>query len=377
MDTINAFVGLDVHRDTIAVAIAEAGRGGEVRFYGTVPNCASSLSKLVRKLGAKHGRVEYVYEAGPCGYVVYRILMQLNVICRVVAPSQIPKRAADRIKNDHRDAVALARLFRAGELSFVWVPDEVHEAMRDLIRSRQAATRDVRQARQRIQSFLLKHGRQYDQKKWGVRHTKWLSNQSFDHPAQQIAFQIYINAQHQAVERRALLDAQIKELVAKWSLAPLVEALQTLRGVAFTIAVSIVAEIGDPARFTSARHMMAYVGLVPSEHSSGETTRARGITKAGNKIVRAHLIEAAWCYRLRAKVGTRLALQKGSSTIVAAIAWKAQVRLCERFRRMVARGKRKQVAVTAIARELVGFIWAICREVALSGNVQRAGEAAH
>ena len=249
-------------------------------------------------------------------------------------------------------------------MEFIWVPDKVHEAVRDLVRARQASSYDVRKARQRVQSFLLKHDRRYSKKKsWGGQHRAWLANQSFDHSAQQIAFQNYLHMEAQAVARRAELDQQIREVLPTWSMCPLVEALQALRGVAFIIAVSIVAEIGDLSRFQSARQLMAFIGLVPSEHSSGSIVRPRGITKTGNKIVRSHLLEAAWCYRLRAKIGERLVRRNGALPEIAEdIAWKAQVRLCGRYRRLLARGKKSQVVTTAIARELVGFIWAIGRE---------------
>ena len=257
----------------------------------------------------------------------------------------------------------LARLLRAGELEFIWVPDRVHEAVRDLVRARQAASFDVRKARQRIRSFLLKHDRHFAKKAWGAQHRTWLANQSFDHPAQQIAFENYVRTEGQAVTRRAELDQQLRGILPTWSMAPLVEALQALRGVAFVIAVSVVAEVGDMGRFKSARHLMAFLGLVPAERSSGSVLRPRGITKTGNTVVRSHLLEAAWCYRLRAKIGVRLTRRNGSLPEIAKeIAWKAQVRLCGRYRRLSARGKKSQVVATAIARELVGFIWAIGQE---------------
>jgi len=319
--------------------------------------------KLVRRLTGRHGRLEFVHEAGPCGYGLHRQLEQLGQASHIVAPSRIPRQPGDRIKNDTRDAVMLAKILRAGEVEPIWIPDKVHEAMRDLVRARQAASFDVRKARQRIQSFLLKHGRRYHKKPWGRQHQVWLANQSFEHPAQQIALEGYLQAHANAVLRRSELDEQIQELLPDWSLSPLVAALQCLRGVASIIAVSLVAEIGDMTRFKSARQMMAYLGLVPGEHSSGATVRGRGITKTGNKIVRSHLLEAAWCYRLHAKVGARLVRRDGSLPEIAKeIGWKAQVRLCGRYRRMMARGKKSQIVATAIARELVGFIWAIGQE---------------
>jgi transposase len=365
MSDTNAFVGLDGHKEQIAVAIASAGRDGEVRFWGTVPNKPGAVERLVRKLGERHGRVECAYEAGPTGYGLYRQLIALGVGCKVVAPSRTPKKPGDRIKNDRRDALTLARLLRAGELSFVWVPDEVHEARRDLVRARQAASADVRKARQRIQSFLLKEGRSYGRKPWGYNHRVWLANQSFAHPAQQIAFQSYLNAQEQAESRRAELDRQIDELLPQWSLAPIVEALQALKGIGRVIAVALVAEVGDLTRFANPRQLMAYLGLVPGEHSSGARIRPHGITKAGNVPLRALLFEAAWCYRTPPKVGswlwTRLP-EVGQE--IKDIAWKAQVRLNGRYRRLTGRGKRTQIAVTAVARELLGFVWAIATRVA-------------
>lgn len=372
MSSFNAYVGLDVHKDSIVVAVAEDARDGEIRLLGSIQNTCDAVGRLVRRLRDRYGRVEFVHEAGPCGYGLHRQLQRLGQKSRICAPSRIPKRAGDRIKNDARDALMLAKLLRAGELDFIWVPDEVHEAVRDLVRARQAASFDVRKARQRIQSFLLKHARRYAKKPWGGQHRTWLANQSFDQPAQHIAFENYLRAESQAVSRRAELDQQLRELLPSWSLAPIVEALQALRGVAFVIAMCLVAEIGDFARFKTARHLMAFLGLVPGERSSGTTVRPRGITKTGNAVVRSHLLEAAWCYRLRAKVGARLVRRNSSLPEFAKeIAWKAQVRLCGRHRRLIARGKKSQLVTTAIARELVGFIWAIGREFripALSPN---------
>lgn len=359
--TTTAFVGLDVHKDSISVAIAEAGREGEVRFWGTLQNTAPALDGLCRRLAERHAHLEYVYEAGPCGYRVYRHLTARGIVCHVISPSHTPKKAADRIKNDTRDAITLARLLRAGELTSIWVPDELHEAMRDLVRARQVASYDVRQAKQRIQSFLLRHARHYDGKQWSKRHGIWLSNQTFDHAAQQLAFQSCLNAHEQCESRRAEIENQITELLPTWHLAPVVFALQSLKGIAQTIAVALVAEIGDFRRFAHPRQLMAFLGLVPGEHSSGNTVRPGGITKAGNVALRALLFEAAWCYRSTAKVGSFLQARRppGLSQEMKDIAWKAQVRLCGRYRRLVARGKKSQVAVTAVARELLGFIWDI------------------
>ena len=371
MSEIEAFVGLDVHKSTIVVAIAEAGRDGEVRFYGGIPNTSDALDRLLRKLDQKYEGIEFVYEAGPCGYGIARHIVGKGHECRVTAPSRMPKKPGERIKNDHRDATQLARLLRAGELSFVWIPDETHEAIRDLVRARQSATFDVRRGRQHIQSYLLKYGRHFTQsgKPWGKVHRTWIANQSFEHPAQQYALQTYLNALDQALARRAEIEGQIRELLHGWALAPLVSGLQTLRGVAESIAVSLVAEIGDLQRFSNPRQLMAYLGLVPGEHSSGTTTLQRGITKTGNKMARSLLLEAAWCYRCTAKVSSRMMRRMDAAPpALKAIAWKAQVRLCGRYRRLVARGKKSQVAITAVARELLGFVWAIARELRVSNG---------
>ena len=356
----NAFIGLDVHRDTIAVAIADAGRDGEVRLWGTIPNTSQSLAKVLKKLIQRHKNIEVVYEAGPCGYGIYRQLNKAGIACRVIAPSRMPRVAGERVKNDTRDAITLARLLRAGELTFIWVPDEVHEAVRDLVRARHGASNDLRRSRQRILSFLLKYGRKYDSPTWRYKHRMWLANQSFEHPAQQITFQSYLNAEEQAEARRDQIDAELKGLLPHWSLIPAVEALQALRGIGPVIATSIVAEICDFQRFSNPRQLMAFLGLIPGEHSSGKRKSPRAITKTGNSPVRALLFEASWHYARTPKVGEfKLRRRPDVAQEFKDIAWKAQLRLNKRFRYLVAKGKKSQVAVTAVARELVGFIWAI------------------
>jgi transposase len=361
------FVGLDVHKATVSVGIAEDGRGGEIRSIGTVGNDAGQISKLADRLSKGGRQLHFCYEAGPCGYGLHRQLTGLGHDCIVVAPSLIPMKAGDRVKTDRRDAVMLAKLHRAGELTAVWVPDDAHEAMRDLVRARATSRQVLSKARQHLQGFLLRHGRVYSGKKgWTRMYRRWLATVRFDHPAQQIVLQDYIDAVTDAEERVQRLTGQIEALVPQWSMAPLVRAFQAMRGVALINAVTVVAEVGDFSRFANPRQLMAYLGLVPSEHSSGTKVRRGGITKAGSTLARRSLVEGAWTYRFPARVSNTL---KGRieplPKPIRDIAWKAQVRLCARYRRLSAAGKLRTVVTTAIAREMVGFLWAIAREVNL------------
>ena len=359
------FVGIDAAKLKHAVAVAEPGRSGEVRYIGEVEASPEAMRKLLTRLAARHRKLHVCYEAGPTGYGLYRQVVALGHACTVVAPSLIPRKPGDRVKTNRRDAVALARLLRAGELTAVWVPDEAHEAMRDLVRAREASVDDLRRKRQAISSMLLKHGRAFPGKTtWGARHERWLAEQAFEHPAQQVVLQELILAARHAKERLQRIEAAVVEFMPQWSLAPLVEALQALRGIRLPTAAAIAAEIGDLGRFCSARQFMGYLGLVPGERSTGETVRRLGITKAGNGRIRRALVESAWTYRHPPRVGTRRHYQlRAVSTVVRDIAHKAEARLCGRYRALSARGKKLTVAVTAIARELAGFIWAIGREV--------------
>jgi transposase len=362
-----AFVAFDVAKTKHAVALAESGRAGEIRFVGEIENAPATIARTIKKLAARHGRLHVCYEAGPTGYGLYRQIRELGHDCMVVAPSLIPQRPGERVKTNRRDAVTLARLHRAGELTGVWVPDAKHEAIRDLVRAREAAGDDLRRKRQQLLSFLLRHGRLYTAGRdhWTQAHRRWLARQSFEHPAQQIVFQEGVDAIDDAAGRLRRVDEQLASAVPSWSMAPVVEAYQAMRGASFLVAVTFAAEIGDVRRFDTPRQLMAFLGLVPGERSTGDTVRRTGLTLAGNRRARRVLIEAAWTYRFPARVSDALRTRlDGLPKAVREIAWKAQIRLCARYRRLSAAGKKPPVVVAAIAREVAAFLWAIGQEVA-------------
>jgi transposase len=363
-----AFIGLDTHKKTIAVAIAEDGRDGEVRYFGQIANEPAPVLKLVKKLANKYGKLLFCYEAGPCGYGIQRQIAGLGHDCVVIAPSHIPTKKGVHIKNDRRDALELARLHRAGDLTPIWVPDEAHEAMRDLVRTRIAAMEAVRRHRQHLQGFLLRHGRIYPRKcHWNKSHVNWIHEQKFDLPAHHILIEENLTAIRDSQERLTRLEQQITNLLPSWSLAPVVHAFQAMRGISHISAVILVSEIGDFNRFAHPRQLVSYLGLSPSEHSSGSRIIRGPITKAGSKHARRVLIEAAWAYRLPARVGRYLGFrQNGLPKEILDTAWKAQVRLCQRFRSMAGRRKNHNIVATAIAREIACFMWAIARSVALT-----------
>jgi transposase len=361
-----AFVAFDTSKVKHAVAIADSGRAGEVRFLGDVASSPATVTRLIRKLASRYVKLHFCYEAGPTGYGLCRQIHELGHDCIVVAPSLIPKRPGERVKTNRRDAVTLARLLRAGELTAVWVPDATHEAVRDLVRAREAAAQDLRRKRQQLLSFLLRHGRIFDGRKhWTMAHRRWLAGQKFDHPAQQIVFQDGIDAIEDAIVRLRRLEEQLVAIVPSWSMAPVVEAYQAMRGASFLVAVTFAAEIGDVRRFDNPRQLMGFLGLVPRERSTGETVRRTGLTLAGNRRARRVLVEAAWSYRHPARVSQTLQDRlDGLPKAVREIAWKAQIRLCGRYRRLSAAGKKLPVVIAAIAREMAAFLWAIGRQVA-------------
>ena len=363
------YVGLNVHKESIVVAVASGGLRGEVREYGRIANTAAALDRLLRKLGVDGMALRFCYEAGPCGYGIQRRLSAQGHECVVVAPSLIPKRAGDRVKTDRRDAASLAKLHRAGELTAVWVPDARHEAMRDLVRARLDAVHSLRRARQQLSGFLLRQGCHYGRPAWTKLHRRWLAGLKFDQAVHHVVLEDYIAAVEVAQIRRDRLTAQIETMLPDWTLAPVVTALQTMRGMALVNAATLIAELGDLSRFTNPRQLMAYLGLVPSEHSSGASVKRGGITKAGNGAARRLLIEAAWSYRFPARLSRELLLrQENQPRSIRDIAWKGQVRLCARYRRLTRAAKPANVVTTAIARELSGFVWAIARQVTVTAG---------
>jgi transposase len=365
MAKFSKYAGLDTHKDTIAVSVADA-CGGSARFFGEVANTPAAINKLIKRLSPDGEVVSFCYEAGPCGYGLYRQITESGHDCSVVAPSLVPTRPGDRVKTDRRDSEALSRLHRAGELTPVWVPDEEQEAMRDLTRAREDMKHLERQSKQRLNAFLLRHGRCYEsgKSKWTQAHWRWLEGIKFTQSVQQIVLQEYIDSVKQQQQRVAELEREMTVALQEWQLAPVVEALMALRGCRLITAMTVVAELGDISRFDSPRQLMAFLGLVPSESSSGPNRRRGGITKTGNSHVRRVLIEAAWCYRFPARKSAPLQRRaERTSAAVQAIAWKAQKRLCARFRHLNNRGLMKVKISTAIARELSGFMWAIACEV--------------
>jgi transposase len=360
MSETTLYVGLDTGKNALDVAVAEPLPGGEVRYWGRISNEPAALDRLVKQLQKVGRRLVFCYEAGPCGYGIYRRLnAKPDVTCQVAAPSMMPRRPGDRVKTNRRDAKTLVRLLRAEELTWSWVPDEAHEAMRDLVRARGTTVQSLTRCRQHIGSFLLRQERRYAGKLWTKKHRAWLGRLEFAAPAHRLMFGEMLGELDQTQARLARLEDHIRELVASWSLSWLVEALQAMRGYRLINAVTLVAEIGDPRRFQSPRDLMGYLGMVPSERSTGDKVRRGKLTKTGNRRARRTLVEASWTYARPVKTAAAHRLEA-----VRTIADKARRRLARRYRLLLARGKCANVAVVAVARESIGFIWAIAHVAA-------------
>ncbi len=359
------YIGLDVHKKSISIGIADEGRGGEVRYYGKIENDMNQLDKVIRKLISKGAVLKFVYEAGPCGYTIYRYLNNNGMKCDVIAPSKIPIQSGNRLKNDKRDCLSLARLHRAGELTVVYVPNKDDEALRDLVRAREDAVRALRVAKQQLGAFLLRHDTVYSGKsKWSKAHFNWLADITMPHPAQQIVFQEYIDTVTSCSNRVERLTEQVRQQSKQSRQHELMQALQSMRGISLIVAATIAAELGDLTRFESPGKLMAFLGLIPSEHSSGERVSKGSITKTGNRHVRKALIAAAHAYRFPARKSRAIRLrQENLPEGVTDISWKAQCRLCTRYHYLTAKGKNANVTKTAIAREIAGFSWAIAQEL--------------
>jgi len=369
MAEFTKYIGLDVHKEKISVAVADPGRGQPL-YWGEIENRPEAVKRLLARLSVAGERLRLCYEAGPCGYELYRRIVAAGHDCGVVAPALIPRKPGERIKTNRRDSLSLARLDRAGELTAVWVPDSEQEAMRDLSRAREDMKIIDKQLRQRLNGFLLRQGRIWSGRgRWTQAHWRWLETQRFGSPYQQIVLEEYVEAVQAAQERTAELDKQLQEASESWSLRAAMRAAMALRGVDRTAAITLLAELDDLSRFENARQLMSYVGLVPSERSSGDKRRQGAVTKAGNAHARRILVECAWAYRFPARKTALIQRRAEKAPLaVQAIAWQAQKRLCGRFRRLQARGVSTPKTVTAIARELCGFLWAVVCEVQRPGT---------
>lgn len=379
-ETYAAYIGMDVHKDTITYAVALPGRT-RGQYRGEIAHTRKAVNKLLQRLSEEFSGelLLFCYEAGPTGYHLYRHIITTGHDCQVVAPSKIPTKPGERVKTDRRDAVKLAQYLRAGELTAVWVPDQEQEAMRDMTRARSDMKTQELKARQQLHAFVLRHGHSWpsDKSRWTRAHYNWLESLEFPHPWQHVVLQEYIDAVKAAGRRVADLMDQVLQALPGWSLAPVVDSLVALRGIDKLAAITLLAELGDISRFDSPKQLMAYLGVVPSEHSTGARRRQGAITLTGNGYARRILVESAWSYRFQARQTMHLKRKAVNATEEAReIAWRAQKRLCGRYRRLIESGKNQKVVCVAIARELIGFIWDIVRIEMARLPEQQAGQAA-
>jgi len=364
------FIGLDTHKEFNEVAYIEEHRGAQPVHLGRVSSSKMAVQKLVRQFESKYpgATLHFVYEAGPCGYWIYRLITSLGHCCYVVAPSLIPKKTGEKIKTDKRDALKLAKLLKSEDLTPIYVPEPEDEAVRDLSRAREVAMKDLKDAKYQLKALLLRNNINYKgTANWSQKHLRWLTELVLPHPAQHIVLQEFLHTITERISRLERLDNELTHHVHQWRYYPVVKAIQAMRGVRLLVATGVVAELGDLSRFDHPRKLMSYLGLVPSEHSSGGKRHIGAITKCGNGRARRLLVEGAHTYRYAANISTDMQKrQEGLPKDIIDIAWKAQIRLCKRYKKMIAKGKHYNLVVTAIAREMIAYIWAIAREVVLT-----------
>lgn len=364
------FIGLDTHKEFNEVAYIEEHRGAQPVHLGRVSSSKIAVQKLVRQFESKYpgATLHFVYEAGPCGYWIYRLITSLGHCCYVVAPSLIPKKPGEKIKTDKRDALKLAKLLKSEDLTPIYVPEPEDEAVRDLSRAREVAMKDLKDAKYQLKALLLRNNINYKgTANWSQKHLRWLTELVLPHPAQHIVLQEFLQTITERISRLERLDNELTHHVHQWRYYPVVKAIQAMRGVRLLVATGVVAELGDLTRFDHPRKLMSYLGLVPSEHSSGGKRHIGAITKCGNGRARRLLVEGAHTYRYAANISTDMQKrQEGLSKDIIDIAWKAQLRLCKRYKKMIAKGKHYNLVVTAIAREMIAYIWAIAKEVVLT-----------
>lgn len=364
------FIGLDTHKEFNEVAYIEEHRGAQPVHLGRVSSSKIAVQKLVRQFESKYpgATLHFVYEAGPCGYWIYRLITSLGHCCYVVAPSLIPKKPGEKIKTDKRDALKLAKLLKSEDLTPIYVPEPEDEAVRDLSRAREVAMKDLKDAKYQLKALLLRNNINYKgTANWSQKHLRWLTELVLPHPAQHIVLQEFLQTITERISRLERLDNELTHHVHQWRYYPVVKAIQAMRGVRLLVATGVVAELGDLTRFDHPRKLMSYLGLVPSEHSSGGKRHIGAITKCGNGRARRLLVEGAHTYRYAANISTDMQKrQEGLPKDIIDIAWKAQLRLCKRYKKMIAKGKHYNLVVTAIAREMIAYIWAIAKEVVLT-----------